>query len=44
MKLGCAMLFGDDDINDDTHDYPLELMMMIDADDDDKVTGQTQDV
>jgi hypothetical protein len=21
MKLGCAMLFGDDDTNDDTHDY-----------------------
>jgi hypothetical protein len=33
------MLLGDDD----THDYPLELMM-IDADDDDKVKGQTQDV
>jgi hypothetical protein len=37
------MLFVDDDTNDDTHDYPLELVMMIDADDD-KVKGQTQNV
>jgi hypothetical protein len=37
------MLFGDDDTNDNTHDYPVELMMMIDADDD-KVKGQTPDV
>jgi hypothetical protein len=37
------MLFGDDDTNYDTHDYPLELMMMIDADDD-KLKGQTQNV
>jgi hypothetical protein len=39
----CAMLLGDDDTNDNTHDYPLELMMIA-ADDDDKVKGQTQNV
>jgi hypothetical protein len=43
MKLGCAMLFFDD-TNDDTDDYPLELMMMIDADDGNGVKGQTQNV